>query len=50
MATQGFFKIRRVDSKTTLKLKGAFDSDNIYWITRMLINRNFFTLNFWSLI
>jgi hypothetical protein len=49
MATKGFFNIRRVDSKVTLKLKGVFDTDNIHWVTKILINRKFFHSTFLEL-
>ncbi len=35
--TKGYFKIRVSDSKMTLKLKGGFDSGNIYGISQAMI-------------
>ena len=34
---KGFFKIRPSDSKFTLKIKGDFNSNNIYGISRAMI-------------
>ena len=39
---EGFFKVRRSGDKVALKLKGAFDAENIDWINQTLINRKFF--------
>lgn len=39
---KGFFKVRRSDDKVALKLKGAFNTENIQWINHALINRKFF--------
>jgi hypothetical protein len=46
METKGFFNIRRSESTVALKLKGNFDTDNIYWINHVLINRKFFHSRF----
>ena len=35
--TDGFFKIKHSDSKTTLKLKGDFNSNNIFRIQQVII-------------
>ena len=49
METKGFFNIKRSESKVALKLKGNFDTDNIYWINHVLINRKFFHSKFLEL-
>ena len=49
METKGFFKIRRSESKVALKLTGNFDTENIYWINHVLINRKFFHSKFLEL-
>ena len=39
---EGFFKVRRSGNTVALKLKGAFDAENIHWINQALTNRKFF--------
>ena len=49
MKTKGFFKIKRSESTVALKLTGNFDTENIYWINHVLINRKFFHSKFLEL-
>ncbi len=43
IATAGYFRIKESADKITLKLKGNFDSNNLYCIKLMLLKKSFCT-------